>query len=124
MSSPTISQGTTADVDLSDLKRKSVRGGAVTMLSQAISIAIQLTSTVVLARLLSPNDYGVIAMVMAVTGFAGLFRDLGLSSAAIQKKDLTRSQQSNLFWLNVAMGAVLTALVAIGSTCRAILWQT
>lgn len=104
-----------AGIDLAALKRASVRGGAVTMVSQAISIAIQLTSTVVLARLLSPDDYGVIAMVLAVTGFAGLFRDLGLSSAAIQKRDLTRAQQSNLFWLNVAMGTCLTVLVAIGS---------
>ena len=97
---------------MADLKRKSVRGGATTLAAQAITIAIQLASTVVLARLLSPGDYGVMAMVMAVTGFAALFRDLGLASAAIQKKDLSRAQQSNLFWLNVAMGAVLTGLVA------------
>jgi PST family polysaccharide transporter len=98
--------------DFADLKLKSVRSGAVTMISQAITIAIQLTSTVVLARLLSPNDYGTIAMVMAVTNFAGIFRDLGLSSAAIQIENLTRAQQSNLFWLNVGMGTLLTALVA------------
>lgn len=112
---PVAADPTEAGVDLADLKRKSVRGGAVTMISQAISIGIQLTSTVILARLLSPDDYGVMAMVMAVTGFAGLFRDLGLSSAAIQKKDLTDGQQSNLFWLNIAMGALITVLVAAGS---------
>lgn len=100
---------------MADLKRKSIRGGTVTIVSQAVTIAIQLTSTVILARLLSPDDYGVMAMVFAVTGFAGLFRDLGLSSAAIQKKDLTDAQQSNLFWLNVAMGSILTLLVAAGS---------
>ena len=100
---------------MADLKRKSVRGGAVTLASQGISIAIQLTSTVVLSRLLSPNDYGVMAMVMALTGFAGLFRDLGLSSAAIQKEELTHALQSNLFWLNVAMGALLTLVVAAAS---------
>lgn len=103
------------EVNIDNLKRKSVRGGMVTMLGQALTITIQLTSTVVLARLLSPEDYGVIAMVMAVTAFAGLFREMGLSTAAIQKKDLTRGQQSNLFWLNVVMGCVLTLLVAVGS---------
>ncbi len=101
--------------DVSALKKKSVRGGIVTMIAQAVTIAVQLISTVVLARLLSPEDYGVMAMVMAVTAFAGLFREMGLSTAAIQKKDLTRGQQSNLFWLNVAMGCVLTLLVALGS---------
>lgn len=98
--------------NLGELKRKSVRGGAVVLVAQATTVAIQLTSTVVLARLLMPDDYGVLAMVMAITGFAGLFRDLGLSAAAIQKPDLSRPQQSNLFWLNVAMGALLTAIVA------------
>ncbi len=102
-------------VDLGELKRKSVRGGAVTVALQGATIAIQLTSTVILARLLSPKDYGIMAMVLAVTNFAGLFRDLGLSSAAIQKRDLTRAQQSNLFWLNVAMGTLLTGLVAAAS---------
>lgn len=87
----------------------------ITMLSQGISISIHLVSTVVLARLLTPDDYGTLTMVMAVTAFAGLFRDLGLSSAAVQKKHLTNAQQSNLFWLNVAMGAALTAIVAAAS---------
>jgi len=103
------------DSDILDLKKKSIRGGVMTMLAQAVTIAVQLISTVVLARLLSPSDYGVMAMVMAVTAFAGLFREMGLSSAAIQKKDLTNGQQSNLFWLNVGMGSLLTLIVACGA---------
>ncbi|HEY0894881.1 MAG TPA: lipopolysaccharide biosynthesis protein, partial [Cellvibrio sp.] len=87
-------------------------GGAVILGSQGVNTIIQLTSTIVLARLLSPDDYGVIAMVMAVTGFARLFRDLGLSAAAVQKKELSRDLQTNLFWINVAMGALLTLTVA------------
>lgn len=101
--------------DLADLKRKSVRGGLITFASQGASVVIQLTSTVVLARLLSPDDYGVMAMVLAVTAFAGLFRDLGLSAAAIQKQTLTNAQQSNLFWINVALGFTLTVLLAAAS---------
>lgn len=102
-------------VDMADLKRKSVRGGMVTMLSQGISVAIQLASTVTLARLLSPDDYGIMAMVMAITAFAGLFRDLGLSAAAIQKGSLDQAQMSNLFWLNVGMGTLLTVALAAAS---------
>ena len=82
------------------------------MAAQAIKVIIQMGSLVVLARVLTPEDYGVISMVLVVTSFAGLFRDLGLSSAAIQKKDLTTEQQSNLFWLNVSMGLVLMLLVS------------
>lgn len=107
---------------MAELRRSSIRGGSVTLASQAVNIAIQLVSTVVLARLLSPEDYGVMAMALAVTGFAGLFRDLGLSAAAIQKKDLTAAQQSNLLWLNLAMGAALTAVVAAASPLVALFY--
>jgi PST family polysaccharide transporter len=102
-------------VDLQDLKRKSLRGGKVTVGAQAASIIIQLLSTVTLARLLSPADYGFVAMVMAVTGFVGLFRDFGLSAAAIQRTELTSAQQSGLFWLNVLIGGSLTILLATAS---------
>jgi PST family polysaccharide transporter len=117
--------------DLADLKRKSVRGGLITFVTQGINIVIQLASTVILARLLSPNDYGVMAMVVAVTVFAGLFRDLGLSAAAIQKHTLTRAQQSNLFWMNIALGGTLTLALAWASPLVAwfyhrpeVLWVT
>ena len=113
----------TDDVDLGELKRKSVRGGAVTLVSQGGSIAIQLLSIAILSRLLSPEDYGIVAMVLAVTAFAGLFRDLGLSSAAVQKKELTHALQSNLFWLNAGMGAVLTLIVAAASPLLALYYQ-
>lgn len=98
--------------NFSDLKRKSLRGGVVTIGSQGITVVVQLISTVILARILTPEDYGTLALVTAITTFAALFRDLGLSSAAIQKKGLTTAQQSNLFWLNVLMGGFLTFLIA------------
>lgn len=104
--------GAKSGTDLKALKHQSVRGGAVTLVAQGISIGIQLASTIVLARLLSPNDYGIMSMVTTITAFAGLFRDLGLSSAAIQKKELTHAQQSNLFWINAGMGALLSVVVA------------
>ena len=84
--------------NFSDLTRKSVRGGFINMGSQGFTVAIQLVSTVILARLLTPEDYGTLAMVTAVTAFAALFRDLGLSSAAIQKKVL-RLHNRVTFWL-------------------------
>ena len=85
------------------------------MATQGLSIAIQLTSTVVLGRLLSPEDYGIMAMVMAVTAFAGLFRDLGLSAAAIQRQELSPAQQTNLFWLNTAVGTLLTLSLLVAA---------
>jgi PST family polysaccharide transporter len=72
-----------------DLARKSVRGGMVTMTAQSMKFFLQMGSTVVLARLLTPQDYGLIAMVTAVTGFVMMFKDMGLSMATIQKASIT-----------------------------------
>ena len=65
-------------------------------------MGIQVLSVIVLARLLSPQDYGLIAMVVAVNGVADIFRDFGLSSSAIQAPTLSRAEQVNLFWVNKA----------------------
>lgn len=97
----------------SDLKGRSVRGGAVTMAAQISKFFLQMGSTVVLARLLVPEDYGLIGMVAVVINFAGLFKDLGLSTATIQKAEINHKQVSNLFWINFAISCT-TALVVAG----------
>ena len=96
-----------------DLKGRSVRGGAITVFSQGCKFVLQTGSTVVLARLLTPADFGLIAMVTAVTGFAMMFSSLGLSTATVQKAEINQGQVSTLFWINVALG-VLVAAVVIG----------
>jgi O-antigen/teichoic acid export membrane protein len=74
---------------------------------------LQLAQIVVLARLLSPEDYGLMAMVAVVLGFAGIFADMGVNSAYIQRQDVTREERSSLFWLNLGMSGVLTLLVLV-----------
>jgi O-antigen/teichoic acid export membrane protein len=93
-----------------DLKGRSVRGGAVTMMGQAFKFGLTLGSNVVLARLLTPQDYGLIGMVTAVTGFVTLFKNLGLSMATVQKDEITHEQVSTLFWVNIAL-SLTTALI-------------
>jgi len=96
--------------DTHDLGRRAARGAFVTLGAQAVRIVLQVGGVVVLARLLSPREYGLIAMVTAVTGVGELFRDFGLSSAAIQARSLSRAQRTNLFWLNSAIGLGLSLL--------------
>lgn len=96
------------------LGTRAARGGLVTFMGQGARILIQLISVVVLARLLAPHDYGLIAIVVAMVGLGEIFRDFGLSTAAIQAPILTNGQRNNLFWLNTAIGAVLT-VIAIAS---------
>ncbi len=95
-----------------DLKGRSVRGGLVTLLSQGVQFVMQSVATVVLARLLAPADFGIVAMVTAITGLASAFADFGLSEATIQQKQINHAQVSTLFWINVAIGVGLTAITA------------
>jgi O-antigen/teichoic acid export membrane protein len=97
---------------MAGLKSRSVRGGAVTLSSQAVKFVLQLGSTAVLARLLTPADFGLVAMVAAFTGFVSLFKDLGLSMATVQRAEITHEQVSTLFWINVALSIVLMGVAA------------
>ncbi len=103
-----------------DLKGHFVRGSAVTILGQVVRFAITTSSTIILARLLTPQDYGLVAMVTAVTGFMMIFKDLGLSTATIQKAQTNHQQISNLFWVNVVFSLVITAISA--ALAPAIAW--
>lgn len=93
-----------------DLKGRSVRGGAVTVGSQVAKFILQLGSTAILARLLTPADYGLMGMVFVFINFISLFKDLGLSTATIQKDEITHHQVSNLFWVNVGLSSLIMLL--------------
>jgi PST family polysaccharide transporter len=95
-----------------DLRGLSIRGALVTLTSQGAQFLIQCVSTVVLARLLIPADFGLVAMVSAITGLCSAFSDFGLSEATIQRKEITHDQVSTLFWINAAIGLSLTLITA------------
>ena len=92
------------------LGRKAGRGASATFAGQLVRILVQLTGIVILGRLLSPSDYGLVAAVTAIIGVGEVFRDFGLSSASIQAKELTRKHRDNLFWVNTGIGAALTGI--------------
>jgi PST family polysaccharide transporter len=83
-----------------------------TFSGQVLRFAIQTVTTMVLARLLSPHDFGMQAMVGVLTGFLTLFQDAGLGMATVQRLEVTHEQTSTLFWINAALGATLAALCA------------
>ena len=96
----------------SDITGRSVRGGLWTISSQAMQFIMQSISTVVLARLLMPADFGLVAMVTTITGLGQAFADLGLSEATIQHPEISHEQVSTLFWVNVGIGVALTSITA------------
>lgn len=97
---------------LPNLKRHTISSGAVTMSAQGAKFFLSLVSTMILARLLTPRDFGLVAMVTTITGFMGVFKDAGLSIATVQQERITHAQVSNLFWINVAV-SVLSSLIVV-----------
>jgi PST family polysaccharide transporter len=96
-----------------DLKRHSIQGGAITLTAQGIKFALQFAAMIVLARLLTPEDYGLYSIAIAVTTFVTLFKDMGLHTATVQSETLDHQQASALFWINVMLGFLLALFTAI-----------
>ncbi len=94
------------------LRTSSARGALSTVAAQAWRFVLQLGSTVVLARLLAPSQFGLIGMVLALTALADTLKDLGLGSAVVQRRGLRQDQVSALFWVNCGIGLLLTGVVA------------
>jgi O-antigen/teichoic acid export membrane protein len=93
-----------------DLKEKTIRGGVARMAAQVANFVLRIGSLMVLARMLSPRDFGLVGMVTAFTGVLNLFRDFGLSTATVQRAEVSEDQISTLFWINLLVGSVLAVL--------------
>ena len=95
---------------MKDLKEKTLRGGLARLCGQAAILVLRLGFMAIMARLLDPEDFGLVAMVSVVTGVYGLFSTAGLSLATIQQPTVTDEQISTLFWINILVGAILCLL--------------
>lgn len=95
---------------MQDLKERTIRGGLAKLSAQAANFVLRLGSLMVLARLLDPQDFGLVGMVTAFTGILHLFKDFGLSTVTVQRATLTDQQTSMLFWLNLSVGGMLGVL--------------
>jgi len=89
-----------------------VRGSAYLGGASVARFLMNIVSTVILARLLDPEAYGLLAMVFVVTNFLVLFRDMNLSLATVQRAKITHAQVSTIFWVNVMVSAVIAAAIA------------
>ena len=85
-----------------------MRGGAAVLAGQLATVGLGLASAAVLARLLTPGDYGLVAMAGAFVALITNFADLGLAQATVQRKDVSDEQVNALFWLNAGLGVAAT----------------
>src|SRR6185436_9500100 len=105
-----IAQGS-REGPLMSLRKSAISGVKWSALSLFARRGLSLLTTIVLARLLAPADFGLVAMAAVVTGFIELFQDLGTAMAVIQRKELSRALLGSVFWLNAGFG--LTAMLTL-----------
>lgn len=98
-----------------NLGHRVVTGAGFTFLGIALRTAITLGSMAVLARLLSPADFGYIAMAVVITELAALFGGFGFSNILIQKKRINRLQLDTVFWASTLVGLILATAVFLMS---------
>ena len=95
------------------LKAKTISGVKWTTVSTIFINMLQLLQLAILARFLSPRDFGLMAIVMVVMGFVQGFADMGISNAIIHRQNTTRNELSSLYWLNVFAGVVMFTIVSL-----------
>jgi O-antigen/teichoic acid export membrane protein len=105
------------------LRRTAVRGVGASVAGQAVNFAVMIGSVVILARLLTPADFGIMTM---VTTFSLLFRSFGLNGFTefiMQREELTDSLASSLFWVNLGIGTLLTLAFAASGPLLALFYH-
>lgn len=95
---------------MDDIQGRAVRGGVAKLCAQATNLVLRVVFMAALARLLSPEDFGLVAMVTIVTGLIGILTHAWLSSGSVQQATIDERQLSTLFWAYVAFGVLLCAL--------------
>lgn len=97
-----------------DIGRKATRGVASTAFSQMVKVLTTMATTIVTARILSPSDYGVAAMVAPLMGLILIFQNLGFTQAVVQARELDPEHSNAMFWLNMLV-SLISALVMVAA---------
>jgi len=100
---------------MTELYKKATSGFKWTGISSATTTALQIIQLLVLARLLSPEDFGLMAMLMVIIGFTQSYSDLGISNAIIYYQKVSREQLSSLYWLNLLAGGLIFLILALST---------
>jgi len=85
------------------------------LMAQGVKATAQIATLVVLARLLPPQAFGLLAMVAAINALLDLVKEFGLSAATIQRSDITHAQVSALFWINAGVGLLFAVALVLAA---------
>jgi PST family polysaccharide transporter len=90
------------------LKNRTIKGLTWSVLASFVKQVLTFTIGVILARLLSPAEFGIIGMIAVFTGLVSTFMEQGLGSAIIHKQDIEKRHLDSIFWFNVGIGFFCT----------------
>ena len=112
-----------SDISTDNLQQKSLQSGLITFAAQPLKLVLGIGSTAILARLLTPGDFGLLAMVMPVFLLVDSLSNFGLETAIIQKKDLNQQLANTLFWRSLKINSCLIAATILLAPLVAMLYQ-
>lgn len=101
------------------LKHKTLHGVAWSALERVLGQSLQFAITVILIRLLTPEDFGLMAMLMVFIGFAAIVSEFGFGAALVQKQDISPQQISGVFWINLIFGVLAATLFFLAAPALA-----
>ena len=108
---------------MSQLKTKSIKALIWDFIGKIAVQSAGFIISIFLARLLSPEEFGLIGMVMVIVPITQVFMDMGLGAALIQKKEVSQNLFSSVFWLNIIIGAIMTVLLYLSSDYIALFYK-
>lgn len=103
--------------------KRAINGTIIGFCGQLARVLITIASAAILSRLLTPADFGLLGMAWAVTGFVGIFSDLGLSTPTVQRPEITQTMVSTLFALNMIVGGGIMLALFIVAPVAALVFQ-
>ena len=106
-----------------NLTRATVRGVGWTGGAQVVRQVLQLATTIVVARLLLPEDFGQVAQVTVLANFANILGDFGLGAALVQRTEIDERHPSTVFWAQAGLGLIVTVAVALSAPLIAALYN-
>ncbi|MDQ3847541.1 MAG: MOP flippase family protein [Thermoproteota archaeon] len=105
------------------LRKQAFKGIKWTTVSSGFTTSLQLVRLTILAHLLTPEDFGIVAMVVVVIGFIQAFSDMGVSNAIIHRQASNKQQLSSLYWLNIFAGVSVFIVLILSRSLIASFFQ-
>lgn len=105
------------------LRRQTFSAVRWTTIVMVNKVGLQFVQIAILARILTPADFGLIALVVAIMAFLQIFSDMGVSNAIIHHQEIAQEQLSSLYWLNVSVSVLLAIMLTISSSWVASWYQ-